>query len=323
MSYIGKKNGNPNTDFLEAGGELENHDLVNVDSNGKVTSFTSTGIDDNATSTAMTLDSSGEVLVGSTTTAVLANNGIRLNPTGLIDVGRDGDMLARLRRNTSYGDIIQFYKDSTKVGSIGSYLGSSTAQFYISGADTGFKINSTVDKILPSNGSGSDRDNAITLGDTGNRFANLYLGGGVYLGGTGSANYLDDYEEGTFTPTLSFPGGSVTYSGREGAYTKIGNMVFVGIRLSLSGVSSPSGAVGITGLPFTNLSTETSVAMSGGAPTITRSFSSDIPIRFYVGNNTSRVELTDNASGSGYSFVQGTDLTSSTVLYISLSYQTA
>jgi len=36
MSYIGKKNGNPNTDFLEAGGELENHDLVNVDASGKV-----------------------------------------------------------------------------------------------------------------------------------------------------------------------------------------------------------------------------------------------------------------------------------------------
>ena len=36
MSYIGKKNGNPNTDFLEAGGELENHDLVNVDSSGNV-----------------------------------------------------------------------------------------------------------------------------------------------------------------------------------------------------------------------------------------------------------------------------------------------
>ena len=36
MSYIGKKNGNPNTDFLEAGGELENHDLINVDSSGNV-----------------------------------------------------------------------------------------------------------------------------------------------------------------------------------------------------------------------------------------------------------------------------------------------
>jgi hypothetical protein len=33
--------------------------------------------------------------------------------------------------------------------------------------------------------------------------ADLTLSGGVYLGGTGSANYLDDYEEGTWTPTTS------------------------------------------------------------------------------------------------------------------------
>ena len=32
------------------------------------------------------------------------------------------------------------------------------------------------------------------------RFKDLYLSGGVYLGGTGSANQLDDYEEGTWTP---------------------------------------------------------------------------------------------------------------------------
>jgi hypothetical protein len=35
------------------------------------------------------------------------------------------------------------------------------------------------------------------------RFKDLYLSGGVYLGGTGSANKLDDYEEGTWTPVLS------------------------------------------------------------------------------------------------------------------------
>ena len=35
-----------------------------------------------------------------------------------------------------------------------------------------------------------------------NRFKDLYLSGGVYLGGTGAANKLDDYEEGTWTPTL-------------------------------------------------------------------------------------------------------------------------
>jgi hypothetical protein len=34
-----------------------------------------------------------------------------------------------------------------------------------------------------------DRDNAISLGNSGNRFKDLYLSGGVYLGGTGAANH--------------------------------------------------------------------------------------------------------------------------------------
>ena len=40
---------------------------------------------------------------------------------------------------------------------------------------------------------------AIDLGNGNNRFKDAYLSGGVYLGGTGSANKLDDYEEGTWT----------------------------------------------------------------------------------------------------------------------------
>jgi hypothetical protein len=35
-------------------------------------------------------------------------------------------------------------------------------------------------------------DAAIDLGDSAGRFKDLYLSGGVYLGGTGSANHLDD-----------------------------------------------------------------------------------------------------------------------------------
>jgi hypothetical protein len=34
-------------------------------------------------------------------------------------------------------------------------------------------------------------------------FKDLYLSGGVYLGGTGAANLLDDYEEGTWTPAFT------------------------------------------------------------------------------------------------------------------------
>jgi hypothetical protein len=94
------------------------------------------------------------------------------------------------------------------------------------------------------------RDDAIDFGNYNNRFKDLYLSGGVYLGGTGSANKLDDYEEGTYTATLDFTSGSVGYSNNTLTYTKIGRVVWVHGRVLLNSVSSPSGGLGIT-LPFT------------------------------------------------------------------------
>jgi hypothetical protein len=46
-------------------------------------------------------------------------------------------------------------------------------------------------------------NNTIDLGGSGNAYRDLYLGGGLYVGGTVAANKLDDYEEGTWTPTLT------------------------------------------------------------------------------------------------------------------------
>ena len=63
-------------------------------------------------------------------------------------------------------------------------------------------------------------DNTIDLGQAGGRFKDLYLSGGVYLGGTGAANKLDDYEEGTWTPTAQLYSGTMTVN--SATYTKIG-----------------------------------------------------------------------------------------------------
>ena len=78
----------------------------------------------------------------------------------------------------------------------------------------------------------------------------------MYLGGTGSANHLDDYEEGTWTP--SYVGGSsnpsVSYNIQVGRYTKVGRLVTAQCRLRTSAVSSQgSGYLMIAGLPFTSL----------------------------------------------------------------------
>jgi hypothetical protein len=66
------------------------------------------------------------------------------------------------------------------------------------------------------------------------------------------ANTLDDYEEGTWTPTYagSTTNPTVTYASRQGTYTKIGNVVYWAISIITSAVSGGSGNLTVTGLPF-------------------------------------------------------------------------
>lgn len=71
-----------------------------------------------------------------------------------------------------------------------------------------------------------------------------------------NANTLDDYEEGTWTPTLTFatPGNlNVVYSTRTGQYTKIGDTVCISWAISTSTFThtTAAGAVQISGFPFT------------------------------------------------------------------------
>jgi len=71
--------------------------------------------------------------------------------------------------------------------------------------------------------------------------------------GTATANVLNDYEEGTFVPTLS--GGTTqpaTLINGTGRYTKIGRVVTVQIYFNGVNTTGYSGLLGITGLPFTN-----------------------------------------------------------------------
>ena len=48
---------------------------------------------------------------------------------------------------------------------------------------------------------------------------------GIYIGGTGSANLLDDFEEGTFTPRIGPDNNNSVYESGNGSYTKIGKQV--------------------------------------------------------------------------------------------------
>ena len=80
--------------------------------------------------------------------------------------------------------------------------------------------------------------------------APMNLQGGLYLGGSGSANHLDDYEEGTFTPTCSAVGTTVFSS----KYTKVGDLVTLVVYLETTTAGSgTSGLATFTGLPFVSV----------------------------------------------------------------------
>ena len=76
------------------------------------------------------------------------------------------------------------------------------------------------------------------------------------------ANTLDDYEEGTWTPTVSFSGGNGTlsYTARVGNYVKIGNTVFISMTLTINKGTASGTFDSISGLPFTS-----SINSGGGA----------------------------------------------------------
>jgi hypothetical protein len=65
-----------------------------------------------------------------------------------------------------------------------------------------------------------------------------------------NANTLDDYEEGSWTPSLS-GAGSPTYFENYGRYIKIGRLVTLVGKIGVTGATASSNAVNVTGLPFT------------------------------------------------------------------------
>ena len=140
----------------------------------------------------------------------------------------------------------------TTVGSIGNVsadliIDNSTAS---GGAGLALQNNSRVNPRLNQ----AFSDGTVDLGYSNSRWKDLYLSGGVYLGGTGAANKLDDYEEGTWTPAFAgYTGTQPTIGSTQyhGTYTKIGNLVTLSAFLHAGSISGNTAEIlVITGLPF-------------------------------------------------------------------------
>ena len=176
---------------------------------GTIADFTSTGIDDNATSTAITIDASEDVLIGQTTSN-FATTGIRLRSSaGQMTATRSGGAPLAVNRLTSDGAILDFNSAGTNVGSV-SVTGTGTT--YSTGSTGGIDFSATSD--------GS---------------------------GTMTSEVLDDYEEGTWTPTTNGDATGVFSGSVYGKYVKVGTLVYATFNFTVS-TSFTGNSIG--GLPY-------------------------------------------------------------------------
>ena len=235
------------------------------------------GIVDNSNATAITIDGSESVLVNRTAAFTTAKMEIQS------DAG-DASTLALNTIDTS-GSVLEVYAAGTAVGSIGTTAGDLNI-FSNTASHVGLRFGNT--RLQPTDNAGATSDGVSDLGFSNSRFKDLYLSGdiahkdaadnarllydkssnllgnagtnlygaGIYLGGTAAANYLDEYEEGTWTPTLAGHYGTLgttfTQGTRNGVYTKIGNLVALAFEFTNAGVAAANNSdiVTVTGLPF-------------------------------------------------------------------------
>ena len=176
-----------------------------------------------------------------------------------------------------------------------------------SGNQGGLDIRTASNYVVLSDGDG----NPLAFTANSNTFA---LQGGTISSGTGiafpatqsastDANTLDDYEEGTWTPTIigSSTNPTVSYNSRTGTYTKIGRMCYFQCSVSMSSYSGGSGRVIVTGLPFTAAANGT----GNGAPsntlvsymTMTAGYTQ---ITNYVDPNTTNFNWLETGTGVVY-----------------------
>lgn len=141
---------------------------------------------------------------------------------------------------------------------------------------------------------------------------------------SGGANDFDDYEEGTFTPTLLSGGNQVgrTYTTQFGRYTKIGNVVNFWALITLSAVGSSTGDTNFAALPFT--SANVGAGMFYAVKVVADDLAAGVTtaVEGYVSNNAATGAIAAYAAGQ-LTTLQETGLTATSTFIISGSYPTA
>jgi hypothetical protein len=125
------------------------------------------------------------------------------------------------------------------------------------------------------------------------------------IGASSDANTLDDYEEGTWTPSYSQGVTSPVYTNTGGFYKKVGALVFVSGNIQLSGGTGNASQILIAGLPFANgsgtgIGAAISVAYNAG-------FKTDGAFTMIIGGSSSVIDFY-TFSGSNFSGSSATNV---------------
>jgi len=161
-------------------------------------------------------------------------------------------------------------------------------------------LNGTTGITTPDINTTAQSTDIISTGDI--EAVDATLSGGIYLGGTGAANYLDDYEEGTWTPVFSSSGATITSSAR-GSYTKIGELVTVSFYIFVTGKSGTiTNSLYIEGLPFVSNNNDGAsgcfgVYQSTLTPTMFVNNSGDSVITIYRAGTVTNFKADDLSNG--------------------------
>jgi hypothetical protein len=116
-----------------------------------------------------------------------------------------------------------------------------------------------------------------------------------------TSELLNDYEEGTWTPTYDATGATFVYSNQVGTYVKIGSRVFCTVYITTAaGTSAGSGIyAGITGLPYTP-SVNFNVRGSFGIG-YSLGFAGDTPTGIFIVENQAKAYLAYRTAANGAS----------------------
>jgi hypothetical protein len=132
------------------------------------------------------------------------------------------------------------------------------------------------------------------------------------------ANVLDDYEEGTWTPSV---GGNATYNAaNKGLYTKIGNVVTCQFRLHITLIGTGSASV-LSGFPFT--SANITDVQSGHCSYYEDLAVNTIYLAFYIQNNATTAQFTGKSTSGATTDNAISLFGDDTIIYGQITYRTA